>query len=141
MTLVKKFSQQLFNLAQTMSRRFPEDRDLFLAVKGLEMLMVHNPRNLMNAFISHVYLKKSESGKSYVDLIKERDDEYFLNNTLLEKNAISDDNETTTLSMISSIQTHWGDLSNEEKTNVWIYLDVLFMLAGKYISNHINQNK
>ena len=38
MTLVKKFSQQLFNLAQTMSRRFPEDRDLFLAVKGLEML-------------------------------------------------------------------------------------------------------
>jgi len=141
MTLVKKFSQQLFNLAQTMSRRFPEDRDLFLAVKGLEILMVHNPRKLMNAFISHVYRKKSESGKSYVDLIKERDDEYFLNNTLLEKNAISDDNETTTLSMISSIQTHWGDLSNEEKTNVWIYLDVLFMLAGKYISNHINQNK
>ena len=139
MSLVKKFSKQLFNLAQTMSRRFPEDKDLLLAVKGLEVFVNHNPRQLMNVFISKVYLKKSESGKTYPELVKERNEEYFLTNTLVDKEKISK-NESSTLNMIDSIKNHWKDLSNDEKKNIWIYLDVLFNLAEKYIKEHVKQN-
>ena len=141
MNYAKKFCDQLYNLAQTMSRRFPQDKDLLLAVKGLDILKNHNCRKVVNIFITHVYLKQSDLGKSYPQLIRARHEEFFFSsgNLITTSQINHKENEITAINMIDSIRVHWTDLNDDEKKNIWIYLDILCNLTEKYISTHVNE--
>ena len=147
MSVYKKFATQLCNLVSTISNRFPDDKKLSLAKTGLETIKQHNTRKLSEFYITQIYFRKY-GDKTVGNLLKERNTDFFLNETLLndgEKKSVgkgmgvvSDTSNNTEMDeFIFNLRSHWRELSEEELNNIWIYFDVLNRLAEKIIQKSI----
>lgn len=132
MSFLGAFNTQLENFASSLTQRFPEDTDLKVAARAVSTLKSVNPKKNIEFFKAYVYC--------YKHIIEAKSDSFFLESDLLKEitaNSSSlgvsvDSGEANMI--ISRLRTHWVSLTDEEKENIWKYLNVLIKLVEKYYS-------
>jgi len=132
MSFLGAFNTQLENFASSLTQRFPDDTDLKVAARAVTTLKSVNPKKNIEFFKAYVYC--------YKHIIEAKSESFFLESDLLKEitsNSSSlgvsvDSGEANVI--ISRLRTHWVSLTDEEKENIWKYLNVLIKLVEKYYS-------
>lgn len=128
---IKTFNNQIYNLINTMSNRFPKDRDIKLAVTVIETLKATNPKKSLDIFLIYGY--------KYRDRIMKQEEEFFL-----EKEYGDNSKEVSkkfSVDIIQNLKDNWGELDENERSNIWKYLKVLIKLTDKYIKDNLDSSK
>ena len=112
--------------------RFPENKDISLALTGVETLCRHNRQKLFDIFLTHVYFKKSPEGILFKDLIKQRNISFFLTKDSNSIVTLKDKKDESIINVINGIRENWKDLTDSEKDVIWVYFDVFIKLVDKY---------
>ena len=122
----KTFSKQLLNLNKTLSKRFPENKELSLGVTAIETIIYNNnSKKLAEMFVLYVY--------KYKDDVMNKNEQF-----LLDKDYLENDNKTKeNINIIDNLKKNWKMLKNEEKEPIWQYLQVLMVLIEKYLKQTI----
>lgn len=142
MSYNKKIATQICNLVSTLCNRFPDDRKLSLAKSTLLTLKSHNSRKLTEFYISQIYLKKNGNDVTFIQLVKDRNIEFFLQPDKLKHGEemaktlnLGKDKEEAFI-FIENLKNNWTKLSPEEQSSIWVYFDVLNLLSEKYLKEH-----
>lgn len=129
---VKTFNNQLLNLSVTLSKRFPQDKDIKLAVTVVETLKNTNPKKSIDVFLLYAY--------KYRDRIVNRDESFFLEKNYDGKKSEYVDKQFS-VNLIDNLKHNWSSLESDEKENIWKYLLVLIKLTDKYIKENLDLSK
>lgn len=132
MSYIKKTTDQLRDFITMVQNRFPENKDISLALTGVETLCRHNRQKLFDIFLTHVYFKKSPEGILFKDLIKQRNISFFLNKGSNHIVTLKDKKDESIINVINGIRENWKDLTDSEKDVIWVYFDVFIKLVDKY---------
>jgi len=132
MSYIKKTTDQLKNFIAMLSIRFPENKDISLALTAVETFCNHNRQKLFEIFLNHVYFKKSPKGILFKDSIRSRNIDFFLYKEPTHIVTLKDKKTESITSVINGIRENWEDLDNSEKDVIWVYFDVFIKLADKY---------
>ena len=140
MSYSKKLAEQMCNMVSTLSNRFPNDKKLSMASTALHTLKSHNNRQLTSFYLTHIFLKKNGEGKTFKELIRSRDDSFFVETYILDdagEQMATDmnlgNNKADVMVFLENLRAHWEDLSPDEKNSIWSYFDVLNLLAERYM--------
>ena len=125
---LKVFSNQMYNLCNTLHNRFPENKQISLSLTGIETLKNSNSKKLFEIFLKHGY--------KYRDKVMNKDEAFMLDTNLLEEEHKSTDNED----IMNTLKSQWKSLDSEEKEHIWKYLQVLMKLSDKYLSENLKSN-
>lgn len=123
---LKTFNNQLIAFSRTLVTRFPDNKDLSLGLTGIETLNSCNPKKNIELFTFYVY--------KYRDRILNRD------KTLLETDFVSEHNLEDVeggFDIMKNLRQNWIVLDENERNNIWKYLQVLIKITDKYISETI----
>tara|TARA_B110000908_G_C10159004_1_gene405064 strand:+ start:675 stop:1106 length:432 start_codon:yes stop_codon:yes gene_type:complete len=140
--IIKTFNHQLLNLAKTLSKRFPNNKNLSLFLTGVNTIKSSNRKKLIELFTLHVY--------QYRSIIMKKDESFFLTRDYIEekkkfikKNATVEDNvdDSKLLDIIGNLKNCWSDLNSKEHESIWQYLRVLMILCDRKISEVMNTTK
>jgi len=124
--VLKTFSKQLLNLNKTLSKRFPENKELSLGVTAIETIIYNNnSKKLAEMFVLYVY--------KYKDDVMNKNEQFLLDKDYLENDTKTKEN----INIIDNLKKNWQMLNNEEKEPIWQYLQVLMVLIEKYIKQTI----
>ena len=129
-SIEKVFSTQLLNLMNTLSNRFPDDKDIQLGITGIEQLRSVNNKKVVDMFVLYCYKFRSE--------VMEKNDDFFLNRDFISEDLGKDQSSGGT-EIMNNLKRHWSELDNDEKEAIWKYLQVLMNLSDKYIANSLNK--
>lgn len=129
-SIEKVFSIQLLNLMNTLSNRFPDDKDIQLGITGIEQLRSVNNKKVVDMFVLYCYKFRSE--------VMEKNDDFFLNRDFISEDLGKDQSSGGT-EIMNNLKRHWGELDNDEREAIWKYLQVLMNLSDKYIANSLNK--
>jgi hypothetical protein len=129
-SIEKVFSTQLLNLMNTLSNRFPDDKDIQLGITGIEQLRSVNNKKVVDMFVLYCYKFRSE--------VMEKNDDFFLNRDFISEDLGKDQSSGGT-EIMNNLKRHWGELDNDEREAIWKYLQVLMNLSDKYIANSLNK--
>ena len=128
--VVNTFNTQLINLAEALSDRFKDDGDLKLALTGIKTLKANNSNKNIEMFTLYVY--------KYRDKIMEKNEKLLLETDFVSEN-LDDDDDNSAFDIMSKLKTKWQSLNDEEKNNIWKYLQVLIKLTDKHIQNTLGK--
>ena len=128
--VVNTFNTQLINLAEALSDRFKDDGDLKLASTGIKTLKSNNSNKNIEMFTMYVY--------KYRDRIMEKSEKLLLETDFISENLDKDD-DNSAFDIMSKLKSKWQSLNNEEKDNIWKYLQVLIKLTDKHIQNTLGK--
>ena len=129
---IKTFNNQIYNLVNTLSKRFPEDKDIKLAVTVIETLKSTNPKKSIDVFLLHAY--------KYRDRIMSQEENFFLEKEYSTANTEEVKNQFS-VNIIQNLKDNWGSLDSNERENIWKYLKVLIKLTDKYIKENLNKGQ
>ena len=129
---IKTFNNQIYNLVNTLSKRFPEDKDIKLAVTVIETLKSTNPKKSIDVFLLHAY--------KYRDRIMSQEENFFLEKEYSTANTEEVKNQFS-VNIIQNLKDNWGSLDSNERENIWKYLKVLIKLTDKYIKENLNSTQ
>ena len=121
MTTLGIFCKQLMCLGNTLSKRFPENKEIKLACTGISQLNNMNKKKLLEFFMTYAY--------KYKEQVEKKDEKFLLNYRYSE---FVENNGDDTYDIINTLKNHWSELDNDEKEAIWKYLQVLMVLADKY---------
>ena len=145
MSYNKKIADQICNLLLTLSNRFPDDKKLSLTHTTLNTLRTHNSRKLAEFYITQIYLKKNESNISFIQLVKDRNIDFFLQNEgdgeEMAKKFNLGSNDSEAFIFIENLKNNWKKLTADEQGIVWTYFDVLNLLSEKYLKEKYLKNR
>ena len=114
------FTTQLLRFFEDLSATFPEERDIKMAVTGVEGLKMANPRMCLDLFHEYVYVPIS-------DPIYREDTDVIID---YAKKAISTQfNDMYVALMI--FDKYWHTMSDSNRDAIWKYLKVLCVLCEK----------
>jgi hypothetical protein len=150
----KVFNNQLYNLLECLHNRFPESKELKLALTGIDTVRNYNPKRSLDIFVMYGYryrefiINTDRRGLKALDLeqeISQIKDSIKSNKDLVKtydhiKSQI-DVNDYEGIDIMSYILRYWDSLDRDEKDNIWKYLTVLVKLADKYIADSLNNSK
>jgi hypothetical protein len=125
---VNAFNNQLQNFTSVLYERFPNESDLKLAKTGLSALCKINKKKPIEIFIQYTY--------QYREIVMNKDVTSLLNTDFTQN--VANDALDDTIKTISFIRKNWKLLNDEEKENMWKYLQVLMKLVDKYISENLS---
>ncbi len=128
--VVNTFNTQLINLAEALSDRFKDDGDLKLALTGIKTLKANNSNKNIEMFTLYVY--------KYRDKIMEKNEKLLLETDFVAEN-LDDDDDNSAFDIMSKLKSKWQNLNEEEKGNIWKYLQVLIKLTEKHIQNTLGK--
>lgn len=128
--VVNTFNTQLINLAEALSDRFKDDGDLKLALTGIKTLKANNSNKNIEMFTLYVY--------KYRDKIMEKNEKLLLETDFVSENLDQDD-DNSAFDIMSKLKSKWQSLNDEEKNNIWKYLQVLIKLTDKHIQNTLGK--
>jgi hypothetical protein len=131
---LKIFNTQLLNFSSAMSERFPNNRDLKVALTGLKTLSSMNPKKTMELFLTYTY--------KYRDIVMSKDEQRLINTDFsvdLKQCKELVENPENTNEVIETLRKNWTELSSEEKDNIWKYLQVLMTLTDKHIAESLGK--
>ena len=116
MSFLKAFTTQINNLIIELYEVLPYNKDIALNKTAIELLISTNPRILYNAFITYVMPYKNQ--------IMERDDAFFLNETIRSTDAVN----RQVVKTLTILRNSWSKLTESTQNNVWLYFAVLIKL-------------
>ena len=128
--VVNTFNTQLINLAEALSDRFKDDGDLKLALTGIKTLKANNSNKNIEMFTLYVY--------KYRDKIMEKNEKLVLETDFVAEN-LDEDDDNSAFDIMSKLKSKWQNLNEEEKCNIWKYLQVLIKLTDKHIQNTLGK--
>jgi hypothetical protein len=120
MSALGAFNTQLIRFFEELVQTYPEERDIKLALDGIQGAKKINPKLILDLFWEHVYRDLSKS-------IAEEDDAAVIE---YAKRKISGQfNEMSPALLI--FDKHWTTMTEENQTAIWKYLKVLCVLCEK----------
>ena len=126
MSLLKAFTIQINNLIIELYEVLPYNKDIALNKTAIELLISTNPRILYNAFITYVMPYKNQ--------IMERDDAFFLNETIRSTDAVN----RQVVKTLTILRNSWSRLTESTQNNVWLYFAVLINLCERVMASERN---
>jgi hypothetical protein len=131
-SVIKTFNNQIYNLVNTLSNRFPEDKDIKLALTVTETLKSTNPKKSLEIFLLYAY--------KYRDVIMAEKESFFLEKDYLNSNS-EEIKKKFSINLIQNLKDNWTKLESIEKENIWKYLKVLIKLTDKYLKDNLDISK
>ncbi len=128
--IVNVFNLQLINLATVLSKRFEDDKDLKLAVTGIQTIKKANSNKNIEMFTMYVY--------KYRDKIMSKDEAMLLDTDFVNEN-LSEGSDSSAFDIMTKLKDKWRSLESDEKDNIWKYLQVLITLTDKHIQSVVNK--
>tara|TARA_B100001093_G_C26847549_1_gene1023584 strand:- start:108 stop:506 length:399 start_codon:yes stop_codon:yes gene_type:complete len=128
--VVKTFNTQLINLTEALTNRFNEDADLKLALTGIKTLKANNSNKNIEMFTLYVY--------KYREKIMEKNEKLLLETDFVSEN-LNKDKDSSAFDIMAKLKTKWQSLNNDEKDNIWKYLQVLIKLTDKHIQKTLGK--
>lgn len=122
--VIKTFNTQLINLTEALTKRFDDDADLKLALTGIKTLKANNSNKNIEMFTLYVY--------KYRDKIMQKNEKLLLETDFVSEN-LNKDKDSSAFDIMAKLKAKWQSLNNEEKDNIWKYLQVLIKLTDKHI--------
>ena len=122
--VIKTFNTQLINLTEALTKRFDDDADLKLALTGIKTLKANNSNKNIEMFTLYVY--------KYRDKIMAKNEKLLLETDFVSENS-NKDKDSSAFDIMAKLKAKWQSLNNEEKDNIWKYLQVLIKLTDKHI--------
>ncbi len=119
MSLLKAFTTQISNLIIELYEVLPYNKDIALNKTAIELLISTNPRIIYNAFNTYVLPYKNQ--------IMERDDAFFLNETIRSTDAVN----RQIVKTLTILRNSWSKLTESTQSNVWLYFGVLIRLSER----------
>ena len=129
---IKTFNNQIYNLVNTMSKRFPNDKDIKLAVTVIETLKATNPKKSIDVFLLYAY--------KYRDRIMAQEEAFFLEKDYSTANS-EEIKKKFSVNIIQNLKDNWTSLDANERDNIWKYLKVLIKLTDKYIKENLDKSE
>ena len=129
---IKTFNNQIYNLVNTMSRRFPDDKDIKLALTVIETLKSTNPKKSIDVFLLYAY--------KYRDRIMAQEEAFFLEKEYSTANQ-EEIKKKFSVNIIQNLKDNWSSLDMNERENIWKYLKVLIKLTDKYIKENLDKSE
>ena len=126
MSFLKAFTTQINNLIIELYEVLPYNKDIALNKTAIELLISTNPRILYNAFITYVMPYKNQ--------IMERDDAFFLNETIRSTDAVN----RQVVKTLTILRNSWSRLTESTQNNVWLYFAVLINLCERVMASERN---
>ena len=125
-SILDEFNKTLDEFMSKMINQFPEEKKILKYYQVFKFTKVYD-----KSLPLKIYMSTSLSSKEY---IKNRDDEYFLNNKPLQEKAL----ELSSFSSETGLQEQWKTLSDASKTAIWDYIQTLFVMGEMYINSDHN---
>jgi hypothetical protein len=120
MSALGAFNTQLIRFFEELSQTFPEERDIKLALEGLQGMKKVNPRLILDLFHEHVCNELNEA-------ITNEDEDFVIN---YAKVKIS--NQFNEMSPALTIfNKHWATMNEANQKSIWKYLKVLCVLCER----------
>ena len=116
---VKAFNNLLISFNEELVKLFPSDIDIKAFKRGTQILVDNNmrkPLQLFNEFVNEEFKLK----------IKNRDNSFFLEN---DYSSIKKQSDVELSDIILKLKNYWNVLSENNKTNIWEYLNNLVKVA------------
>ena len=110
--LILKFNDDLIVV-------FPEENDFKVYRRGLEFLISSNAKKVCKLFKIYTF--------NYRQKILDRDESFFLKDASYS-DVVNTKDEGIVL-IINKLKNYWGDLSVENKTKIWEYMNTLITLG------------
>lgn len=126
MSFLKAFTTQINNLIIELYEVLPYNKDIALNKTAIELLISTNPRILYNAFVTYVMPYKNQ--------IMERDDAFFLNETIRSTDAVN----RQVVKTLTILRNSWSKLTESTQNNVWLYFAVLINLCERVMATERN---
>ena len=126
---LKTFNNQLISFSKTLTTRFPENKDLSLGLTGIEALNSCNPKKNIELFTFYVY--------KYRDRILSKDQ------TLLETDFVTEhslEDAENGFDIMKNLRLNWKMLDDNERENIWKYLQVLIKITDKYTAETMSKS-
>jgi hypothetical protein len=120
MSALGAFNTQLIRFFEELSETFPEERDIKLALEGLQGIKKVNPKLILDLFYEHV-------SKDLNEAIANEDEDFVINYAKLK---ISNQfNEMSPALII--FDKHWMTMNEANQKSIWKYLKVLCVLCER----------
>jgi len=120
MSALGAFNTQLIRFFKELSETYPEERDIRLALEGIEGAKKINPKLILDMFYEYVYQPIHEA--------IEREDEEVVT-AFANKQISTQFNEVSPALLI--FNKHWPAMSEANQKSIWSYLKVLCILCEK----------
>jgi two-component SAPR family response regulator len=128
---VELFVIQLKSFAEVLRDRFPEETFFRRGVTMITAMKTLSPEKSIKLFINNSYKHREH--------IMAKDERSLLShdytNSLMEiaHEATEDISTSESIELIGKLKQYWHELDDEEKENMWKYLQVLVVLTDKYL--------
>ena len=120
MSALGAFNTQLIRFFEELSQTFPEERDIKLALEGLQGMKKVNPKLILDLFHEHVCNDLNEA-------ISNEDEDFVINYAKLKIN--SQFNEMS--AALTIFDKHWVTMNEANQKSIWKYLKVLCILCER----------
>jgi hypothetical protein len=110
--LILKFNDDLIKV-------FPEENDFKVYKRGIEFLIKNNAKKVCNLFKINTF--------NYRKQILDKDESFFLKDASYS-DVVNTKDEGIIL-VINKLKNYWGDLSLENQTKIWEYINSLIKLG------------
>jgi hypothetical protein len=120
MSALGAFNTQLLRFFEELTETYPEERDIKLALEGLQGVKKVNPKLILDLFYEHVYHDLHEAVAN--------DDEDFVI-TYAKQKIVGQFNEMSAALII--FDKHWDTMNDANQKAIWKYLKVLCALCSK----------
>lgn len=112
------FYNQFLDFVDQLQKVFPEDTDFPTYSSGLKLMRMTNPMYVIKQFRENVI--------PFEKIISEKKEEFFLEYDFAQLGA-----EDWLVQVISKLKNMWTTLSENNKTCIWDYINLLVHIAKK----------
>lgn len=107
-----------------MAKTFPQEPKVKVYYRMFDMARKYNPKVPMRVYMGGCMMFEQQ--------IKTRDSDFFLAKDTFVNKCVS----YSSFSDDMGLKKHWEELSDTTKTNIWDYIQTLYVLGEKYIENN-----
>ena len=134
---IELFVKQLKSFAEVLRDRFPDENFFKKGVIAITAMNTISSEQCMKLFIANSY--------KYREQVMTKNEYALLNHDYTEsmmelaKETNKDITTERSIELNEALKQYWCDLDSEEKENMWKYLQVLMVLADKYLQEKMSK--
>jgi hypothetical protein len=121
-TYITAFNNIVLQFNEELIKVFPEDIDFKMSKNALSLLKKNNHKKIFELISPHLLL--------YHEYINNKDDRFFIETDV---NKFTDDSEDVPI--ISKLRKYWEHLSDNNKNNIWNYIQTILKLSTQLLNN------
>ena len=134
---VELFVTQMKSFAEVLRDRFPEESFFRRGVTMITAMKTLSPEKCIKLFINNSYKHREHiMAKDERSLLSH---DYTSSLMELAHETTEDISTSESIELIGKLKQYWHDLDEEEKENMWKYLQVLVVLTDKYLQEKIKK--